>query len=134
MNIFEENKDYVIAELEKGRSMRSVAREFGKYASSLRYWINANEITIDKSKNQLIAKVKVMADEGLTLDVMSMILGKHKSILSRLINKHGITLHRAKQLNKISLNDLKSNWADVDRAYVVTIARKPKFYLVPITD
>lgn len=129
--------DYIKSELSRGRSCASIADELGFHRSNIYRF--ADKHGLIKARPVIGQKDRVLKllQDGLNVASIAHLIGASPDAMHRAIKKWGLIVpekEKVNYFNKISLNDLKSNWNDVNQPYVVTVGRIPKFYLVPISE
>jgi hypothetical protein len=129
-----EYEPYIIAELKRGRTKVSLAEELDCDRNTIANVADKHKVPktlrIDTDREEITKLYR----EGLTCDRLSALFPYSKGGIQAAINRWGVNANRpaSEALNKMSLNDLKSNWIDIEEPYIVTVGRKPKFYLIPI--
>lgn len=121
----------------RGRSQQKVADELNISRWKVRKVLDKADRGVTKQLELMKNYVIECYEGGMASDVIAERLKcSHCSILSAL-TLWGVEIRKrdkSERLPSISLNDLKSNWVDVDQIYTVTVGRKPKFYLIPIEE
>lgn len=143
--MLENNRDYIIAEFSgdngAARTIKSLAEEF----SVSEYWLKAQMRRW--RKRGLVGAKRGRLDEdrelieplyrcGLSPYELANKFGATRQAIIAALKRWGVYVQeqelRAASFPKISLADLKFQWADITEQMVVTVNRRPMFYLVPI--
>lgn len=143
--MLENNRDYIIAEFSgtngPARTVKSLAEEF----NVSEYWLKA-QMRIWRRKG-LVGVKRGRLDEdrelieplyrcGFTPYELAEKFGATRQAIIAALKRWGVYVEeqelRPGSFPKISLSDLKFQWADIAEQMTVTVNRRPMFYLVPI--
>jgi excisionase family DNA binding protein len=92
------------AQLAEGRSIESIARESGRAASTVAYWVNKHGLTSSHAARHAPrggierAQLVALVEEGLSIRQIAAQLGVSYSTVRHWLAKHEITTPRARRL------------------------------------
>lgn len=129
-------EDYISSEINRGRAMIDLSSELGCSPATLA--TKAKELGVSRPNklDHMKEYITGLYCDKLNCEAISALTGEPSTTIRNSLAAWGVKLRKSKSkseaLAAISLNDLKSNWVDINQPSVVTVGRIPKFYLVPI--
>lgn len=127
---------YISAEIMRGRTISSLSCELECSVSCLKRHLKRYGVKTRLKLDGIKKEIVEYYSDGLSTESISVLVNHPEQTIRDGLKSWGVEMRSAARpevMESMALNDLKSNWIDVDRPSVVTVGRIPKFYLVPIS-